>query len=221
MSDILYCSNCGAALAAGALYCSRCGTSVAAAPAAPPRATIASVDAPRARRPWWILGLPIAVVAIGLAVWALLAGLPNRDRQSLPRVAAPAPDTIAEGEARQTATVARIGEPAASLPSIPTNTIAPPPATATVNVPMASAAVEERKLGEEEAVSKLRAFVASYEKIAVECVSIRSNGLRNAGYTMDATNQCAATPYPVGRWRVDALNGDVFRQSADGRFLRP
>jgi hypothetical protein len=211
VNDTLYCSGCGAALAAGALYCSRCGTSVSA-PAAPARAAIVSVDAPRARRPWWILGLPIAVVAVGLAVWALLAGMPARDRQSLPRVAAAAPDTIAEGEAKQTATVARIGEPAVPPPA--------PKPIVNVNVPMASAS-DELQIGEEEAVSKLRAFVASHENIAVECVSIRSNGLRNAGYTMDATNQCAATPYPVGRWRVDALNGDVFRQSADGRFLRP
>lgn len=54
------------------------------------------------------------------------------------------------------------------------------------------------------------------------CVSISSRGYANRGYTLEArASGCAGQPDRVERWRVDSLSGEIFRQRADGRFLRP
>ena len=77
------------------------------------------------------------------------------------------------------------------------------------------------EISESEAVSVLRNYILSRRDYGVrsECIAIGSLGYRNVGYTLDAFDRCEGKG--LGRWRVDSKNRDVFRQRADGRFLRP
>lgn len=83
----------------------------------------------------------------------------------------------------------------------------------------------DSEVTESEAVGTLRGAITSgrYYPVDGECLSIRSRGYKNVGYTMDVWNSCAegGGSRLLGRWRVDAKTREVFRQRDDGRYLRP
>lgn len=76
-------------------------------------------------------------------------------------------------------------------------------------------------MGESESLATLRSYIASRGDYAVpaDCVSVSSEGYKNRGYTIRATDRCRDKS--LGKWRVDTLTREVFRQREDGRFLRP
>lgn len=183
--------------------------------------------APRARRPLWILAIPIAILAMGLILWAVLAGMPFgtpdtniKGSRSAATDTASSPDTIAESTVGTT-TVSQIGEPATSVPQQPQPKPAPAPRPPAVNTnpPMASAV---STISEAEAESRLRDYLLSASNVDGPCLDIRSLGYRNAGYTLDAVDTCATdSGAALGRWRVDAITREVFRQNENGKYVRP
>lgn len=72
-------------------------------------------------------------------------------------------------------------------------------------------------------MARLTSFVISNNiyDVPKECVDVRSNGYKNVGYTLNVVDLCGPEPRSLGRWRVDAVTREVFRQSGDGRFVRP
>jgi len=81
-------------------------------------------------------------------------------------------------------------------------------------------------MSESDAVIHLRSFLAQNDPYGVPlaCLDVHSLGLRNRGYTLEvAQHPCDASSdsRTLGRWRVDALTREIFRQRGDGRFLRP
>lgn len=221
-----YCAKCGAPLPPGAQFCPRCGTPLAVAPAAPapvPAAPVAPPPAAPSRFPWWIV--PLVLLVLGGLAWLLLAGLPfgGRERQAeAPRVET---ETIAEGapvapsSPRETGTIVDVeGErpqvtpkPQVSKPAAPEPRAADP---------------QPSMLNDEQASATLREYVTSrdyYDDVDDDCVRVESRGFRNRGFDYGVWNSCerGGGSRLLGRWRVDALTREVFRQYDDGRYLRP
>ena len=239
---------------------------------------------PKPARPWWVFGVPIAVLACAAIVWAVLMGMPfSRDQNKLVRAAGPAGETVGESGG-QTATVSRLGDPGGVQSTTPatattlssstvdntaTTTLIIPtqlPPQAQPSVPMsppifvpqpapqpppgsmsspgrtAPAPVERpvprapspvapspvsqpsraSQISEEDAVSRLKSFVISNKSydIPTDCLDVRSVGYKNVGYTLNVVDLCGPDPRSLGRWRVDAVTREVFRESG-GRFVRP
>ncbi|MEO6260123.1 MAG: hypothetical protein ABIP63_07210 [Thermoanaerobaculia bacterium] len=103
-------------------------------------------------------------------------------------------------------------------PAVPIQRTVPAPAPAPARPPSRSA-----ELSEGEAVSRVKSFVISSKSydIPADCVEVRSLGYKNVGYTLNVVDLCGPDPRSLGHWRVDAVTREVFRQSGDGRFLRP
>lgn len=208
MAEARYCSKCGNALNDTAQFCSRCGAGVAA----PPPVVV------KPSRSTYFVWVPIAVVALALGAWALLAGLPfggDEPRRPVQREM----DVVEEREAPVTGTVSQIGEPAP--PAAAPRALPPPAPRAAAPHPPAQPPPRAGEISESEAVAILSNYIAARRDYAVEaaCVAISSLGYENQGYTLDASDRCSGRS--LGRWRVDSENRDVFRQREDGRFLRP
>jgi hypothetical protein len=171
-----------------------------------------------------MIGAPIAMLVLGLVIWALLAGMPfGGDR--LERREDAQFDTITEGDAPAGSNnrelivegeAPPVVQPTATVPPLvpaPVTT-APPPVAVPVEPPTA-------ELSQDEAVSTLRTYITSRDDYGVssDCASVSPVEYRNAGYTLDASDSCDRRS--LGRWRVDAKTREVFRQSEDGRYLRP
>ena len=77
------------------------------------------------------------------------------------------------------------------------------------------------EISESEAMSLLRNYIGTRDQYgsSVDCVTVGSEGYKNRGYTLYARDKC--DNHSFGRWRVDALTREVFREKSDGRFLRP
>jgi hypothetical protein len=97
-----------------------------------------------------------------------------------------------------------------------------PPRPAPVPPPREERAEE---ITDGEALSTLRGYLASNNPYDVsgDCLQTRSMGYRNVGYTFSVWDACVAGggSRMLGRWRVDARTREIFRQSDDGRYLRP
>lgn len=201
------------------------------------------------RRGWWIV--PVALVSVIVVVWLILAGLPLRRTDQVRRTP-PAAETIAEGTvaapARPPDTGTLIDLPSEELlpPStatVPTTTVPASPAPAPTPAPAAvppAVIVEERPreaipppmasasaaISEGEASSVLSRFLGSgnrYRDVSRECVEVRGEGYRNAGYGFSVWDACVrgGGARRLGRWRVDAMTREVFEQQEDGRYQRP
>lgn len=218
----------------------------------------------------WIW-VAIAVIALGLIAWAVLAGLPfGGDRGgTLQRTEGPAPATVGEGPGGgDGSTVAQIGEPAgittSSAPPPRTSTTAttttattstttttlpplfpttPPPSrtsntqtttrSTTTSAPPLSVPQRDsqpqpdtpprasNEISSDEASSVLASYLGNHDMYGVDahCLSVTNLGYRNVGYTLEVRDTCASRT--LGRWRVDSKTREVFRQSEDGRFLKP
>jgi hypothetical protein len=117
-----------------------------------------------------------------------------------------------------------------TLPPLATTPVAPPPAVSiprpqptpppvTASAPPST----QHELSEREAIAKLNDTLTAQHPydVSADCIDVRSEGYRNVGYTLVVRDSCAADPRTLGRWRVDARTGEVFRQQEDGRYLRP
>ena len=208
MTETRYCSKCGNPLPDGAQFCSRCG-----APADAPAPVVVKPS-----RSTYFIWVPIAIIALALGAWALLAGMPfGRDEPRRP--AQREMDVVEEREGPVTGTVSQIGDPAPVAPqrSIPQ----PQPPRQPQQQPRPRAPQAAAEITESQAVDVLRTYIASRRDYAIDsgCIAVSSLGYENAGYTLDVSDRCGGKS--LGRWRVDSKNRDVFRQRQDGRFLRP
>jgi hypothetical protein len=187
-----------------------------------------AAESPSDRR-WWLV--PLAIIIVVVLAFAAMLFIPfggaeetraeRREVKTGTIEESQAPSTPAE-----TGTVVDLDVPptatttAVVVPppiTIPTTTFAPAPPPPIASPPPA-APVE---ISESEAVSTLRGYVTSrrFYDVGPECIGITSAGYQNAGYTLEVTDTCDAQA--LGRWRVDAKTGEVFRQREDGRYLRP
>src|SRR5688500_10781317 len=195
-----FCAACGTAIPSGAQFWPQCGVKVAApvvpTPVVPapvvPGPVVAPATAPRRSHLIWV---PIALIAIALLGWAVLAGLPFRQPQR--------PKPLENLE------VVREAPP----PARPPLTNATPPGARPVEIQeVEQERSEGETIGEEESMSILRGFIGSRGEYGAtsDCVSITSEGYRNRGYTLNALNRCDNRS--LGRWRVDTLTGRVYLQ---------
>jgi hypothetical protein len=77
------------------------------------------------------------------------------------------------------------------------------------------------RISQDDAVAIVKsAAMGAYGDVASDCMDVRNEGFVNVGYTMMVLDRCSGGS-ELGRWRVDANTGDVFRQQPDGRYLRP
>ncbi len=176
-----------------------------------------------------------AVVAVAVIAIVLLVAAPFGRDETLTRRTVET-DTIGEGSTPQQNPSLGVNDfpasPTITAPSTQpltesTATVvnAPPPAEspATTNspAPSASAADGAVSVTERDAVTIVRSAALNYYNgVAGDCQDVRSEGFVNAGYTMAVIDRCSGGS-ELGRWRVDALNGEVFRQQGDGRYVKP
>lgn len=109
--------------------------------------------------------------------------------------------------------------PGANPRTVPVPTPAPVPSPK----PSTPARAPQRELSGGQAEAKMRGYAASYYKTSPECVRVRNRGYRNAGYALEVWGTCGERSGSrlLGRWRIDAKNGEIFRQREDGRYLKP
>jgi hypothetical protein len=103
--------------------------------------------------------------------------------------------------------------------------IPPPPRPVPVPVPLPTTPEPEpvrEEISESEATAALRRHLAAANPydVSANCLQIRSVGYRNVGYTFSVWDACVegGGTRMLGRWRVDAKTGEVFRQGDDGRY---
>ncbi len=179
----------------------------------------------------WMIAAAVIVAVVGIAI-ALLIAAPFGADEKLERRTVET-DTIGEGPSPQ-------GRPSLGVDEAPPATTATsPPVTATtattVTVPTAespspapgptpsrpSADDGAVSVREDDAIAIVRgAALNYYNGVAGDCQDVRSEGFINVGYTMAVVDRCSGGS-ELGRWRVDARNGDVFRQQGDGRYVKP
>jgi hypothetical protein len=107
-----------------------------------------------------------------------------------------------------------------SRPETPARSTMPPPQTSG-----SSPTDDGRPISGPQAVSLVRNYVVSrsFYNVENECVSVRGGTFRNEGYDVDVWDTCVrgGGSQRLGRWRVDAKTGELFRQRSDGRYLSP
>ena len=227
-----YCAKCGTPLPPGAQFCPKCGTPLNVAPAAPSPAPVSApspAPAPAPARtpfPWWII--PLVLLVLGGLAWLLLAGLPfgggdRRPEPEPPRVETIAEGTVAPSSPRETGTIMDV---AGERPEPePARKPEPEPAREPARKPAPEPERPSSMLNDEQASATLREYVTSrnYYKVEDDCVRVESRGLRNRGFDYEVWHSCerGGGSRLLGRWRVDALTREVFRQQGDGRYLRP
>jgi hypothetical protein len=188
--------------------------------------------------PWWII--PLVLLVLGGLVWLLLAGLPfgsGGDRPPeparvetiaegtvAPSSSPPETGTILDVEGERPAPARPVPEPARPVP-VPAR---PVPVPAPAREPARTPEPEPRAglLNDAQASATLRDYVTSrnyYDDVEDDCVRIESRGFRNRGFEYEVWHSCerGGGSRLLGRWRVDALTREVFRQYGDGRYLRP
>jgi hypothetical protein len=136
--------------------------------------------------------VPIALVALGLVAWAVLSGLPfNRE----PRTPEPRQMEVVEEREVSTTTVAEIRDREPEPPR------------------------RSGEVGESVARQALAGYLAG-NGLSQQCASIDLVEYKNRGYTYTVRDRC--DDQSLGRWRVDSEDpSGIFRQRADGRYLRP
>jgi hypothetical protein len=186
----------------------------------------------RGRRTWgWVVGVAAAMAVVAAVAMLLLSRMPFGGAKEPRAVTRAAPQTVEEGDGG-TATTAQVAEPAGTQAGIrrarPAVTAArrpapPPPVAAPAPQVVTQPASAAGELTESQAVDRLSGYLRSAATYPLpgNCIRVRSQGYRNVGYTLDVVDTCGASTAALGRWRVDARTGEIFRQRADGRFLRP
>jgi len=178
----------------------------------------------------WMIAAAVIVAVVGIAI-ALLIAAPFGGDEKLERRTVET-DTIGEGPSPQR-------RPSLGVDEAPVATTASTPVTVTTattaTVPVAESpspvpgATPSQPLTEDGAVSVTQddaiaivrgAALNYYNGVAGDCQDVRSEGYVNVGYTMAVVDRCSGGS-ELGRWRVDARNGDVFRQQGDGRYVKP
>jgi hypothetical protein len=200
---------------------------------------------PRRTKNGILIGSVIAVVILlMLAAWALLIGMPFRGPQKLQRT-----ETVVSTVGEDTS--APVGTPDLGVPPPTTTTAAPlpppvivetaPPVTTTEPAPMPmpmpvppplpaptpapppptpQPQPQADEITEDQAVEVLRGYTRGYyTDVDRTCLGITSHGYVNVGYTLEVVDRCAGTS--LGNWRVDSKTREVFKQNADGRYVRP
>ena len=216
--------------------------------AAPPSAAPVGAAAPATPRRFNTLALvAIALVVLAGLVLFMLIGMPfgGGDRDIERRQVET--DTIGEAPVPPTQPSLGVNDTAARIEEIPTNVpptdtaltdttaslpplTVPPPNVETAPPPVTPSAppptprpVDTRPpaaVTETDAIAIVRgAAHAYYDGVTAECLGVTSEGFVNVGYTISVSDTCRGTT--LGRWRVDARNGEVFRQREDGRYLKP
>ena len=153
----------------------------------------------------YLIWVPLVIIGLAILGWVLLSLMPfSRELRPKER---PEMEVVAEGRARTT-TVEQIGE------TEPVPREQPPRRE--------EAPVLSREATEAEAARALGNYILSRRDYGMSqrCLQISPVEYRNRGYTFDARDGCEGNS--LGRWRVDSedLSG-IFRQRADGRYLRP
>ena len=94
---------------------------------------------------------------------------------------------------------------------MPTPRDEPPPASAP----------PQQEISESAAISLVGSYIESnhYYNTGNDCIRVMSAGYRNRGYTLLVNDTC--DPHVLGRWRIDAVTREIFRQRDDGRYVRP
>lgn len=257
------CPRCGSQVSAEDRYCPRCGEQLLAAPVTPPAqspaapapeeyppapatppapaappaqaepATVAAGRAPRQRSTTviWVL---LALIALLLIVWALLAWLPFGEEETELQRESPAVEVVRENPTEPAATQVVIEEidgaageevPIAELPESALRR--PPAAEGEAAPPVAGFSTSpppEGSVTESEAVATLTSWVTRNDRYGVEpgCIRPRSEGYSNRGYTIVLTaDGCTGRSGTLGRWRVDTATGRLYEQKPDGRYLDP
>lgn len=181
------------------------------------------------------------LIGIVIIAWLFVTGLPfggdRRDgqRQQPRRVETvteappPAPSaTIVEVPATvgDTATSKTKSSPPQAAIDVPATIVRKTQtAKAPRAAPVVTSRVERSEISGAEAEAALREYVVStnYYRLAADCVRVDNRGYENVGYTLDVWDRCneGGGSRMLGRWRVDAKTREIFRQRADGRYLRP
>lgn len=241
------CANCGAPLTPDAQFCSKCGTPVAGRPVTattrPQRSTwwiVPSVIVGLVVIAWLVLaGLPFGREQ-RVVTTETTETIAEGTTYAPPEPTGTVVDLTTEEPPFATQTIPT------PIPtqSIPTQTV--PPITQTQPAPQPPPViVEERnvppepvpttrepepppeetrdEISESEAAAALRGHLAAanpYDGVSQRCLQLRSVGYRNVGYTFSVWDSCVAGggTRMLGRWRVDAKSGEVFRQGDDGRY---
>lgn len=113
--------------------------------------------------------------------------------------------------------------PIVIAPSSPSPAAPPPQPQPPASQPETPADAGGSEISSSRAVERLASFLRSsnYYSRSADCVSLRSAGYRNVGYTIEVYETCAGSPRLLDRWRVDAKTEEVFKQRGDGRYVRP
>jgi hypothetical protein len=247
MDDSPFCHYCGSSLPPGAQFCPKCGKGVSeradlddtlevvpSPPVPPPPVPPAAAqqqEAPRSHavpqpqqppsapppppRPqkrrgtlaWaWVL-VPLILIVLAILAWLILANFPLDERRARER-------TIRESAVAErdggTTTISELG------------TTAPGDSIVVEQEEANDSPRREGEISEAEALDTLRFYMTrndSYD-VADRCLSLRSQGYKNRGYTFEVHDSCRGNRL-LGRWRVDTKTGEVYRQRADGRYLSP
>lgn len=184
-----------------------------------------TMEQPR-RNLWWIV--PVVVVVLALVAWLLFSRSPSE--REVPVVETATMETIAEGTVNTPSETGTIVELTDTTATTATTVTQPPPAIIEEQPPIVPD-VEPlppqpvREITDSEATSVLRAHLGAnnpYDAI-LGCLQIRDAGYSNAGFAFTVWDSCVPDGGTrlLGRWRVDAVTKEVFRQRDDGRYLRP
>lgn len=184
----------------------------------------------------WVL---LALIALLLIAWAVLAGFPfgegedelRRRPQSSDVVvespaAEPSRDVIIEEiapQAGEEVPIDQVPESAMVRPATPQQQTSPRSAPAPAGG-FSSSSPPEGNISESEAVARVTSWVNRNDRYGVDpnCVRARSEGYSNRGFTIVlVADGCSGRTGQLGRWRVDTLTGRVYEQKPDGRFLDP
>lgn len=178
-----------------------------------------------------------AIVVLLLAGYALLIGMPFGRPETLQRTqtvvstvgedtSAPAgtPDLGVPANPPPAPAPVPMPAPVSTAPATPPPLPLPVPAPVPVPVPTPAPppppAPPADEITEEQAVEILRGYTRDfYENVDRTCLGITSHGYVNVGYTLEVVDRCAGRS--LGNWRVDSKTREVFKQNADGRYVRP
>jgi hypothetical protein len=77
------------------------------------------------------------------------------------------------------------------------------------------------EITQSQAAATLRGYIGGRADLGVssDCLDVSTVEYKNRGYTMNAADRCDQKS--LGRWRVDSLTREVFRQSSNGRYVNP
>lgn len=121
----------------------------------------------------------------------------------------------------------RSGAPLVPSAALPPRNLPPSPLADKITPPASQPVPKPPAVSETSAMQILRSWITTRNVYPADsaCFQVRSLGLKNAGYTAEAIagdcNAERAAGSVIGKWRVDAITGDVYVQNARGRYVSP